>query len=88
MLVLSRKVNEKIRIGEDIEITIVAVAGDNVRIGIQAPKDVKILRSEVYEEVQRLNREAVSGTKLQDQEVSDRLKEMLGSTLLFDSNRN
>lgn len=64
MLVLSRKVNEKIKIGEDIELTIVSINGDVVRLGIDAPKDVKILRSEVYEEIQRQNKEAATGVGL------------------------
>lgn len=58
MLVLSRKTNEKIKIGEDIEITIVSVSGEVVRVGIEAPKEVKILRSEVYEEISRQNQAA------------------------------
>jgi len=61
MLVLSRKLNEKIKLGEDIEITIVAISGDTVRIGINAPRDLKILRNEIYEEIQRENRDAVAG---------------------------
>ena len=61
MLVLTRKLNETIKIGDNIEITVVGIYGDNVRIGIEAPREVKILRSEVYEEIQRQNREAVTG---------------------------
>lgn len=68
MLVLARKLNETIKIGDDIEITVVGISGDNVRIGIKAPREVKILRSEVYEEIQRQNREAVTGDKL-DQSI-------------------
>jgi len=60
MLVLTRKLNETIKIGDNIEITVVGISGDNVRIGIVAPREVKILRSEVYEEIQRQNREAVT----------------------------
>ncbi|WP_088187769.1 carbon storage regulator CsrA [Desulfosporosinus sp. FKA] len=61
MLVLTRKLNETIKIGDNIEITVVGISGDNVRIGIKAPREVKILRSEVYEEIQKQNREAVTG---------------------------
>ncbi|WP_088228632.1 carbon storage regulator CsrA [Desulfosporosinus sp. FKB] len=60
MLVLTRKLNETIKIGDNIEITVVGISGDNVRIGIEAPREVKILRSEVYVEIQRQNREAVN----------------------------
>ncbi len=47
MLVLTRKENERIRIGENIVLTIVRTAGDRVRIGIEAPADVTILRNEL-----------------------------------------
>lgn len=59
MLVLSRKIDQKIKIDDDIEITIIDVSGDTVKIGIDAPRNVRILRNEVYEEVQKLNKEAV-----------------------------
>jgi len=74
MLVLTRKLNETIKIGDNIEITVVGISGDNVRIGIEAPREVKILRCEVYEEIQRQNREAVNGAGF-DQSV-DLLKEL------------
>ena len=49
MLVLTRKLHEVIRIGEDIEITVVRLTGNIVRIGIEAPTDVKVLRGELDE---------------------------------------
>ncbi|MCL1917094.1 MAG: carbon storage regulator CsrA [Peptococcaceae bacterium] len=58
MLVLTRKVDQKILIGDDIEITLVAISGDAVRIGINAPKEVKIIRQEILEEVRDQNLKA------------------------------
>ena len=53
MLVLSRQKNESIIIGDNIEITIVDVRGEKVRLGIICPKDVSVHRKEVYEAIQR-----------------------------------
>lgn len=58
MLILSRKTNQKIVIGEDIEITIIEVRGDQVKVGIDAPKALKVFRHEVYEEIQKENEAA------------------------------
>lgn len=60
MLILTRKIGQSIIIGNDIEIIVSAIDGDQVKIGIQAPKELKILRKEVYEEVTISNREAVA----------------------------
>lgn len=60
MLVLSRKPGESILIGDDIEISIVEVRGDTVRIGINAPRNITILRQELLAEVAKTNIEAVS----------------------------
>ena len=60
MLVLSRKVNETIQIGDDIEIRILEVKGDTVRIGIEAPKSVDILRGELVLSVSASNTEALT----------------------------
>jgi carbon storage regulator len=53
MLVLSRQKDESIMIGDDVEITIVDVRGDKVRLGIAAPKDIPVHRREVYDAIQR-----------------------------------
>lgn len=55
MLVLSRKVGEIIHIGNDIEVTVVSVDGDTVKLGIIAPKNIPIHRKEVYEEIRQEN---------------------------------
>lgn len=58
MLVLTRKKGESIQIGEDIEITITHIKGDQVKIGIVAPKHVEIHRKEVWVDIQKENTEA------------------------------
>ena len=55
MLVLTRKISEKIIIGKDVVVSILAVEGQNVKIGIEAPKDISILRMEVFEKIQSEN---------------------------------
>lgn len=57
MLVLARTLNERIMIGDGIVITIVGIKGDKVRLGIEAPKEVKVHREEVYRDIQRRARE-------------------------------
>ena len=51
MLILSRKKNEQIKIGHDVTVTIVEVRGDKVRIGISAPEEIGVHRSEIYEKI-------------------------------------
>ena len=61
MLVLSRKLNQSIVIGDDIRIVVVSVDHDTVKLGIQAPREVPVHRAEVYEEIQRTNRAPAPG---------------------------
>ena len=58
MLVLSRKINQSIMIGDNVRIVVVAVDRDQVKLGIEAPREVPVHRSEIYEEIQRSNRVA------------------------------
>jgi carbon storage regulator len=53
MLVLTRKSNQSIMIGDDIEVSVLSIMGEKVRIGIQAPRDVPVFRREVYLEIQQ-----------------------------------
>lgn len=58
MLVLTRKLNESIKIGDDIEITILSISSDQIKIGIHAPKEIDIYRKEIYLSIQEENKKA------------------------------
>ncbi|MCI9664279.1 MAG: carbon storage regulator CsrA [Lachnospiraceae bacterium] len=60
MLALSRKKNEALIINNNIEITVLEIKGEQVKLGISAPKDVPIYRKEVYAQIQEANKEAVN----------------------------
>ena len=62
MLALSRKANESIIIGNDIEVTILEVKGEQVKIGIKAPKSIPVYREEVYQQIKESNKEAATDT--------------------------
>ncbi len=68
MLVLARRTNESIIIGDDIEIVIVDIKGDQVKIGVKAPKEVSVHRAEVYREIQAENKKA-AGAKIKPEEL-------------------
>lgn len=65
MLALSRKKNEALVINNDIEITILDIRGDQVKIGISAPKEVPVYRKEVYIQIEEANREAMNAENLE-----------------------
>jgi carbon storage regulator len=73
MLVLTRRPAESIMIGDDIEISVVSVSGDKVRLGFQAPRSVPILRKEIYLEVKR--QEDATGSSARE-EVEAALKRL------------
>ena len=60
MLVITRKKGESLMIGDDIEVTISKIEDGSVKIGINAPKNVTILRKELYEEVKKENKQAIN----------------------------
>ena len=64
MLVLTRRVGERVVVGEEIEITVVSVRGDQVRLGIAAPREVSIYRAEVAEAVRRENAAAARAAEV------------------------
>ena len=74
MLILSRKLNESIIIGDDIELSIVDIKGDQVKIGINAPKNVKVFRKEVYDAIQEENRAAARSSADTIPSLDDMLK--------------
>ena len=75
MLVLTRKRNESIVIGDDIEVSVLSVAGEKVRIGIDAPRAVAVFRKEVYLEIQQQRLEAGTSARA---EVDEALKRLSG----------
>ena len=66
MLALSRKKDEAVIINDDIEITIIEIKGDQVKIGISAPKSVPIYRKEVYMQIQNANKEAAQSVYIKN----------------------
>ncbi len=62
MLVLTRRLNQSIKIGDDVEITVIEVRGDQVRLGVSAPRDVAVHRKEVYLQIQQENQAAAQAS--------------------------
>jgi len=70
MLVLARRLNESIMIGDDIEVVVIDIKGDQVKLGIRAPKRVAVHRKEIYEEIRRENIAAMD-SKVRPEELKD-----------------
>ena len=66
MLVLTRKLGQSIIINDNIEVTILDVKGDSVRLGVEAPKNVTIYRHEIYEEIKKENQRTAQQSSLED----------------------
>ena len=76
MLVLTRKSNQSVMIADDIEVTVLSIIGEKVRIGIQAPREIPVFRKEVYLEIQQENAAARASAQA---EVDDALKRLSAS---------
>ena len=63
MLVLSRRVGESISIGDNVMVTVVAINGNQIRLGIAAPREVRVLREEIYQAMRSENKAAASGAE-------------------------
>jgi carbon storage regulator len=74
MLVLTRKLNESIMIGDEVEVTIVEIKGDAIKLGINAPKTIKVHRKEIYLAIQRENIDATKASIERIGEISGILK--------------
>jgi len=75
MLVLSRKKDEVIVIGDDIEVTIVDIRGDQIKIGVSAPRSVSIHRKEIYDAIHAENKAASQATASQVGKLADLLRQ-------------
>ena len=74
MLVLTRKTNQSIMIGDDVEVTVLAVSRDKIRLGITAPRDIPVFRKEVYLSIKEERRARRMGTR--SEAVDDALDEL------------
>ena len=73
MLVLTRKSNQSIMIGDEIEVSVLSVLGEKVRVGIQAPRDIPVYRKEVYLEIQQDETTPVASPRDEVDEALNRL---------------
>ena len=78
MLVLTRKSNQSIMIGDDIEVSVLSIMGEKVRVGIQAPRDIPVFRKEVYLEIQQERSRELTSTDVRGE--VDRALRDLGDT--------
>jgi len=78
MLILSRRLGESVTIGDDIVVTVVGVSGNQIRLGISAPKAVRVLREEIYKVIQKENKSATNAAD--SKRVEGTRKQLRGKT--------
>ena len=82
MLTLTRKVGESIRIGDDIVIVVKEIKGKQVRLGIEAPRDVYVCREELFQKIEQANRSAIFPSVVNEGKASEDPLAALGSLIL------
>ncbi|NLY10215.1 MAG: carbon storage regulator CsrA [Firmicutes bacterium] len=80
MLVLTRKIDQSIIIGDNIKLIVVEIRGDQVKIGIEAPRDVTVHREEVYREIKEENKRAALRSSLNIEDVNRLLKKPINDS--------
>ena len=79
MLVLTRRIGESIKINEDVKITVIDIKGKNIRLGIEAPRETKIYREEVFLRIKQENRSAATPADIDMGKISQLMKDNLDS---------
>ena len=79
MLILSRRPGESLTIGDEITITVIGVSGNQIRLGITAPREVRVLREEIYRAMQDENRAAANAAESQEK-LEEAYKQFRGKT--------
>ena len=74
MLVLTRKTNESIMIGDEIEVTVIDIKGDQIKLGVNAPRSLSVHRTEVYHDIKNQNEEAASSVPSSLEDIGRLLK--------------
>ncbi len=77
MLVLTRRLGETIVIGDDITIKIVDIHGKQIRIGIEAPKEISVYRGEIYDRIMQENKAAAEAANVQNDTITDNMRQLL-----------
>jgi carbon storage regulator len=80
MLILSRRAGESLTIGDEITITVVGINGNQVRLGITAPREVRVLRDEIYQAIQEENRAAATASD-SGRRLEEVLRQVRGNTM-------